>query len=1800
MRRSHYFLAVLPLLAYPLSAQPVGLTGEVWEGTVNTRYATYSGSNGCNFSPPTVNQTIQLPSVANPELPPLPSNLGQCSWGSITALSQFTLPPREPVYVRHDPALNAYVPVNQRVSVRVAQTLRGRIPAATPFEEEFVTTVRISQGTTLCTQSLTRSLRAPGDIELPVDTGACAVERFTPTEQLTFPPPGPDIRLQTSGELFFSDIQQVYTSSLVSYEEGLVRADRRRTGIGYSVVTLYQFRMMPRLNVTAAPAQLTNGPDSAASPIRVTVENTGGQTLRWQARITSETGGNWLRFENPNPSGELTRQQTAAIPLVADSAGLAPGTYTARILVTAPGATDDNREIVVRLTQSSRGDILTLKNATPDAANSLTAGAVSFTADTDYTLDSRDSANLRLRLENAAGGIIAQSAPQTVQKGSGTASLRIDSASIPDDGAQVFLRSVLTAADSGSLLLMSAPVTYRASSPDRLTLIRESLSPAPGIRVEAGSRRAFTIPVRYTLGSKSNGTIAVRIVDQAGQTLGTEQTFPVTANGPDGGPLAPARLDVEVPAGASQVTARVELRDSGGAVLAEASQSWDTGTLELTLTGLEVAQSVQNADSQLPLILGKATVVRAFVRQTGLTEPAISGVIGQLRATRRSADGRVTELGPVEARLVGSASAQPSRAQLDHSINFEVPFRWIRPAVTGEQETLTFRVTIRMQEGGANVTLRDASREIARPFQRTFDQNRPLRVAVVRLCHPTSAQPGSTVECPGPDIANPARFLFTGQMYPMHELGFDVEQISGDMILDEPLFGEETINGQRVTFDDYAATDKVFRRMDAILDELNRSLPRARWFHQIVGVIPQVRTLSWRGLPKATWAGGRGRAILLQDFGGANPDVLAHDFGHNMGLRHPNRGEIGLELRDFLDRNKCTVARDDSTNWIYPADTYTHEIGYSFLPSLSLFAADRFDIMSFCPRDATWISDFHYNQVFQQFQRIRTDASTPIATLPAFPVPGRAKQADHRELEGGVYEITGFLAADASAGGIDNALPVFLEPDTPVLTGAACLVFLDGSAELGRHCFTPGFLGVDGPVRAAGFLIRAQVPANTSAMRLTFRNRDLDRVESAGAPRVTVSQPLPGSTVSGVGRLAWNTAYFGPRPLRFRVFYSNDSGLSWFPLTLETRRQELEFDSRALFTGPTVQFRITAIAGLDAAEARVGPFATTERPVTEIVPRPVLFGDVRRGQVAERIVTIRNTGAGVLALRWNPIASEEFQLAAPGTQMTVAPGASRTVPFRFLTDTVGRFNTNWVLTTNDPANSALTVALEAVSVDTVAPRIVVDSARLDFGTVAVGQTRALRVLITNAGGSPLNVTVAAADNPLFTVSGARAPFAVSANGRQELSITFAPTRSGAQTGVLTISSNDGIQPNITIPLAGTGDAGTGVPIAPKIEVSPTALEFGPLTVGQTRDLPLTLRNLGNGPLRISAVAFTDTQYQISVNPPIDISPASSTTLSVRYAPTASGQHAAQLTITSSDAENPTVTVRLAGSAVSRDAVNIPAIKGPVSLVQQLDYTNCPEIAATVSIVNDQNGPVPSIPLNSISCAWDGAPIRCAFTAEEGPMSIVIIAGYNGLSPTDQQGVTTAAKVIVEFMKGDDRVSLVHLETTANPIQQFTSSRETLNRALDSLREAGNGSALYDSLSTAVQLLSTEQGRRKAIFLLTPLDNLSGNLRDGEFTFGRVIGAGIPVYTYTYGPGLTNATLQNYLKRISNETNGLYAQDERFGIIVQSVRSAFGTLNGQQRVILQPPADGRNHDLTINYNALGLNARGTRAINGCRP
>jgi hypothetical protein len=103
---------------------------------------------------------------------------------------------------------------------------------------------------------------------------------------------------------------------------------------------------------------------------------------------------------------------------------------------------------------------------------------------------------------------------------------------------------------------------------------------------------------------------------------------------------------------------------------------------------------------------------------------------------------------------------------------------------------------------------------------------------------------------------------------------------------------------------------------------------------------------------------------------------------------------------------------------------------------------------------------------------------------------------------------------------------------------------------------------------------------------------------------------------------------------------------------------------------------------------------------------------------------------------------------------------------------------------------------------------------------------------------------------------------------------------------------------------------------PSIDVSQTSLDFGSVLVGQSKDLTLTIRNIGTGPLTINALTSNNSQFGVPAPAaPFTIPPGGQQTVTVRFTPSTVGPQGGLLTISSSDPARPSIDVFLSGVGV---------------------------------------------------------------------------------------------------------------------------------------------------------------------------------------------------------------------------------------------------------------------------------------------
>jgi|GEM_PF-686189 len=123
-----------------------------------------------------------------------------------------------------------------------------------------------------------------------------------------------------------------------------------------------------------------------------------------------------------------------------------------------------------------------------------------------------------------------------------------------------------------------------------------------------------------------------------------------------------------------------------------------------------------------------------------------------------------------------------------------------------------------------------------------------------------------------------------------------------------------------------------------------------------------------------------------------------------------------------------------------------------------------------------------------------------------------------------------------------------------------------------------------------------------------------------------------------------------------------------------------------------------------------------------------------------------------------------------------------------------------------PGAATFTVTATVSGAPSAQPDIDVQPTALDFGTVTVGSTADRTLTVRNVGSAPLTVTGMTLDNPRFTIVSPSTPFTVNAGGQQTVTVRFAPTSTGPQSGTLRIQSDDPDEATVSVSVTGQGVA----------------------------------------------------------------------------------------------------------------------------------------------------------------------------------------------------------------------------------------------------------------------------------------------------------------------------------------------------------------------------------------------------------
>jgi hypothetical protein len=240
-------------------------------------------------------------------------------------------------------------------------------------------------------------------------------------------------------------------------------------------------------------------------------------------------------------------------------------------------------------------------------------------------------------------------------------------------------------------------------------------------------------------------------------------------------------------------------------------------------------------------------------------------------------------------------------------------------------------------------------------------------------------------------------------------------------------------------------------------------------------------------------------------------------------------------------------------------------------------------------------------------------------------------------------------------------------------------------------------------------------------------------------------------------------------------------------------------------------------------------------PSISINPTSLDFGNVNDGTTKQDSITITNPGTGNLTIVW--IRSGNVFYSINPENAIIFAGASQKFYVTFAPLTPG-LQTGWVYIYHN-ANRGLDsvyISGTGIGVD-ISPKFSVNFTNLDFGTVFIGTTKQMSVIVTNTGMTDMIISGVKSNDAHYIITPVIGTIKPGAS--QEFFITFAPTVAGQVSGEILFNYNAGIG---TINVTGKGLAIISL-----------------ITIKAARDLPLGTEFIIEGIVTRSLGSYTRIQ-----------------------------------------------------------------------------------------------------------------------------------------------------------------------------------------------------------------------------------------------------------------------------------------------------------------------------------------------------
>jgi hypothetical protein len=380
-------------------------------------------------------------------------------------------------------------------------------------------------------------------------------------------------------------------------------------------------------------------------------------------------------------------------------------------------------------------------------------------------------------------------------------------------------------------------------------------------------------------------------------------------------------------------------------------------SIDLSIERIEATQAVQDLVNSVPLVSGRQTVVRVYIRSDAPGK--LDGIHITLSGT---AGGHALDNSPLST--LDTVYQTSNRGEYTSTINFLLPVGWLNES----QIALTAEVDV------DNIVLErdETNNSLTNVF--TFTQVAPLDLEIVPIRY--THTPNNTVYgAPGDTISD-----IIYRLYPVPTVTVSIHpalSFSGDLTQS-------------------AEWGNLLEAVDLL--KKTENAPDSRVYY---GLIPSAWfNGGYAGLGYVGWRTSIGLQledpIWGEDAGGY---AAAHEIGHNLGSNHAPG---------------CGVITPDP-NWPWPDDGHTHEYGLD-VATLQVKLPVANDVMGYCRDGGFWISSYTYRN-FLNNQQVYGQASLQELQQPQEVLYIRASlNADDKAILQPIYHLNAVPSSASAAG----------------------------------------------------------------------------------------------------------------------------------------------------------------------------------------------------------------------------------------------------------------------------------------------------------------------------------------------------------------------------------------------------------------------------------------------------------------------------------------------------------------------------------------------------------------------------------------------------------------------------------------------------------------------------------------------------------------------------------------------------------------------------------------------------------------